>query len=308
VGSTNKPAAKKPAAASLAERLAGVSIPADAWALSLVEPGVGITPHIDQLLALGFPYMISVVDGPLPSADPKKALKTYDISRVVTREMLPRLYASNRAETQDEKHAAFAAEPVPFELASVVDDELYTRGWDSVWMLEGMFGSKPVAEAFVDAYLKLPLDAWFESPMSSWGDTVMSGVGMVLDRTPAKMRAELRGQLESVYAKLSGVDTFSRAVRRLDVILHGREALERRGAGRYDTTDYHWARDDRDWIEQQVLAVAPTWTSRDRTWFDARLAFTGGPRVLAELRKVSAANIVTAENRKAVSQQLALFA
>lgn len=307
MSSTKKPAAKKPAA-SLAERLAGVSIPADAWALSLVEPGVGITPHIDQLLALGFPWMISVVDGPLPSTDPTKALKTYDISRVVTREMLPRLYASKRAETEEESHAAFAAEPVPFELASVVDDELRTRGWDSVWMLEAMFGSKSVAEAFVAAYLKLPIDAWFESPLSSWGDTVVSGLGMVLDRSPAETRGSLRGQLESVYTTLSGVEKYSRAVRRLDVILHGREALERRGAGRYDTSDYHWARDDRSWIEEQVLAVAPTWTNRDRVWFDARLAFTGGPRVLAELRKVSATNIVPSDSRKAVSQQLALFA
>jgi hypothetical protein len=303
--------AAKVAPASLAERLLGVSIPADAWALSQVEPGVGITPHIDKLLALGFPNMVSVVDGPLPSTDRKKALKTFDISRVVTREMLPRLYAYERAETEEDRDAAFAIEPAPFELASVVKDELSERGWNRVWMLEAMFGSEPVAEAFVASYLELPTEEWFDSPIGSWGDAVLSGLGMVLNRTSADTRGRLRGQLESLYQRLREVDGRSVARKRLDVILHGRAGLERsgkRGTGRYFTTDYHWARDDRSWIEEKVLAAASKWTNRDRIWFDAQLAFTGGARVLARLREVSLANIVMADHRKAVSEQLALFA
>lgn len=302
-----------PAMAGLAERLAGVAIPPDAWALTRVERGVGVTPHIDNLLALGFPCMISVVDEPLPSTDAKKALRTFDISRVVPRAMVARLYAYKRAEgdpaTAANAGEVFASEPAPIELAAVVDRELRARDWSRVWLLEAMFGSTAVAEAFVDAYERLPDEKWFVPPLGAWGNIAIKGLGSVIDRTPAATRERLRARLDALFARLDARDGHSRALRGLDVILHGRAGYEAgENSGSVSLGDYHWARDDRAWIESRVLASAATWTNRDRIWFDAQLAFAGGPTVLAKLREVAAANIVMKDHREAVNAQLALFA
>ncbi|MFN0247702.1 MAG: hypothetical protein ACKV2T_12520 [Kofleriaceae bacterium] len=298
----SKPAAKS-RTSSLADRLAAVAIPSDAWALSRVKPGVSVSPHVDRLLAIGWPHMISVVDEPWTPTNAKQALRTYDLSRVVPRDMLPRLYAYKSVYDPSQRDAAFAAEPMDVTLASVIYDETTAHTWERIWILEAMFGAEPVATEFVDALVKAPSHEWEDSVVSA---AAIKGLGSVLDRASAVVRAQLRGKLEELYAGL-GDNAPTGAGKALDIILHGRKGVARSGRLEPDNSDFHWARDDAKWVEKEVLAKAPTWKGRDRNWFDAQLAFVGGPKVLAAMRASLASGGVYSEHVKAVGDQLSLF-
>ncbi len=302
----------KGAKPSLLDRLASATVPADAWALSRVQPGLGVTPHIDQLLAIGFPSMITVVDEPLVSTDPAKALKTYDLSRVVSLAMLPRLYAMKSAYDEDEARLAFARDPASFQLAEVLENELVAGAWDRIWMLEAMFGATPVAEAFVTAYTLVPDEEWLEGPIESGSASVIRGLGAVLDRTPAEVRTRLRGQLEALYTRL-GDAAQARPGRALDVILHGRAGVERSGnrTGNRDNgpihlSELHWATDDPAWVVAQLASRFATLQPADREIFDARHGVIGGPGAVAAMR-LSISRLMK-DHRHAVTEQLALFA
>lgn len=310
--SKTKSAKTSTAKRSLLDRLATATIPADAWALSRVQPGQGVTPHIDQLFAIGFPSMITVVDEPLVSTDPDKALKTYDLSRVVSLEMLPRLYALKSAYGEDEARLAFAREPASFQLAEVLEDELVAGAWDRIWMLEAMFGATSVAEAFVTAFTLVPDEEWLDGPIESGSASVIRGLGAVLDRTPADVRTRLRSQLEALYTRL-GDAAQGRPGKALDVILHGRAGVERSGNrtgnrddGPIHLSELHWATDDPAWVVAQLASRFATLQPADREIFDARHGVIGGPDAVAAMR-LSISRLMR-DHRHAVTEQLALFA
>lgn len=310
--SKTKSAKTSTAKRSLLDRLATATIPADAWALSRVQPGQGVTPHIDQLFAIGFPSMITVVDEPLVSTDPDKALKTYDLSRVVSLEMLPRLYALKSAYGEDEARLAFAREPASFQLAEVLEDELVAGAWDRIWMLEAMFGATSVAEAFVTAFTLVPDEEWLDGPIESGSASVIRGLGAVLDRTPADVRTRLRAQLEALYTRL-GDAAQGRPGKALDVILHGRAGVERSGNrtgnrddGPIHLSELHWATDDPAWVVAQLASRFATLQPADREIFDARHGVIGGPDAVAAMR-LSISRLMR-DHRHAVTEQLALFA
>jgi hypothetical protein len=275
-------------------------LPTNAWGLTRVPHDFASSERAATLLGLGYPHII------LPSTEAftgtDDALYKRQDARVIPRNALDRLYRA---------HTARAVRKGELQLASEVEIVLQHGGPYVVWLLEAMFGSEPMARAFVERLDSYPVSVWeTDGQLENYGWMMIRMFGYTLWRVPASVRTELRGQLEALFGRVSaGLDrpAWSRPIQALDLILHGRVGAERCGRGyngKLHLSELHFADDDPAWIAERVLDKLTTLRPADREFWDIQLAVLGGPTVLAALKANT--KCFKADQKKSIETQLSL--
>lgn len=250
-------------------------LPAAGWRTA---PAFAANERAGKLLALGFPWILLTTAGGFTGSDQElRALAVR--SRMIPRDELARfykLYAGDNCAT--------------VELPAAVAHLLAMSGNHfAIFALEQLFGSVAVATAFVDALAATPIASWNDK-LGMFGPGAIRNLGFVLWRVPAKARDELRARLQTIYDGLVAADQGNRLhTKAIDVILHGRAAVERViPPGHKIFADLVYADDDPAWVAKTALARLAKLKPADLAQFDIQIAVAGGPEVVAALREGTA--------------------
>jgi hypothetical protein len=194
----------------------------------------------------------------------------------------------------------------------------------SLLALELTHESAAVAEAAVKFLTGLPRNAWTwdddddmsddeaqelgRTGLQSYGYATIRQLAHVLWRVPAATDKKLRGQLAKLLDKVRRPGgELGRTTGTLDVILHGRAAVEKSGRGFNGTlflSELVYAADDPEWVAKQAISRLGTIKPADREQFDIQLAVVGGPKVLAKLKASTGA--FKKDQAKLIADQLSL--
>jgi hypothetical protein len=176
-----------------------------------------------------------------------------------------------------------------------------------------LFGSEPTARAFVEQLASYPVSEWSgDNKLETYGWSMIRMLAFTLWRVPAATRASLLATLEEVFQRATGGkprDKWWRPVQALDLILHGRAAVERCGRGyngKLHLSEMLYATDDPAWLASSVIDRLSTLRPIDRAQWDIQFAVIGGPKVLAALTANTAR--FKADQRKSIATQLSLCA
>ncbi len=337
----SKPAAKKPAIRApaakqaapkkkkgkptLLDRLASWQVPTDVVGLSRPWQGMAVDERAHALLGCGFPRMLLALDEPLAElTDYDQYNKLWGDKFVIPRALAPIRQAieENSIPSREELEKALRrGKGAP--LAEAVEG-LFKYGRTTMWTLEVLHGSEATAEAAVKYLTSRPTKAWHSHDdldekearkigakgLESRGYMTIAHLGWVLQRVPAATEKRLRQQLRALLEKARDPEgDLWRAGQALDLILNGRKAVEKWGSnfnGELHLSDLVHAHDDPDWVAATAIAKLAKLRPADRAFFDVQLAVVGGPKVLAALRKSTAA--FKKDQAKMIEDQLSLCA
>lgn len=268
----------------------------DAWGLTRVNRELASSDTAATLLGLGYPNMFVPATGPFTGTDAD--LNALVAERVVPRVALDRLYRFYTTSSQ-----------AKLELANVVDTMLASGTTLIVWIVEAIFGSVATAEQFVKALEALPDKEWSgDNLLETNGWSVLRGLAFVMWRVPADVRTDLRNRLAKIFERVSQQELW-RPGKTLDVMLHGRAAVERNGrraSGILQFSELLFADDDPVWVAKLVVDRLTTLRASEREQFNIQLAVIGGPTVAAALR--DSQKKFSSDQRKAILTQLGLLA
>lgn len=247
-----------------------------AWGMRHLRPGTGRTEHDDRLFALGYPYML------LPTDERVKWDKLQTVIDVLNkhprdlgelpRELLPwlvRRWPNNRRTRW--KEPADADVPDPDLDALLAEPRPVANHKQLVWAIEAVHGSRFAAEHTVAA-----IESWEDLSAHHPGRAGMvRALYFVLLRVGEATHDALHARLATVFARQ---ERSSSTLQTLDMLLHGREGVERSGyrpdrvqLGEYDLA---FARDDPEWVGAlgDRVSLYAMWTSDERSeWTDGTL-------------------------------------
>ena len=321
-----KPAAKKAKGKpSLLERVASWPVPSDAAGLSRPWKGMAVDDRAHALLGCGYPRMLVGVDEPVAELTNLATYKKlYGEKNVIPRALAPIRQAIEETRVfsvEEYEKSMRSGKGLP--LAEAIEG-LFKYGRQTLRTLEILHGSAAVAEAAVKQLAAYPTLVWHgcdkldenearaigRTGLESRGYMTIRQLGHLLWRVPLVVEKRLRAQLREVLEKARDPrGRLWRAAQALDVILNGRAAVERFGSnfnGDLHLSDLVHAYDDPDWVTSKVIAKLTKLRPADRAGFDIQLAVVGGPKVLAALRKGTAA--FKKDQAKSIADQLSLCA
>lgn len=265
------------------------------------------TREEDELLALGYPHLVRIVDGHKDdakfAANARKVAGSYKAAakyriewpRKMAEEFV-RLSKSDwfqdwqmRAPSAEELAKKVAMGPVSEEearaiLAFAVKQHGCTHTWrvEAVdFILEQLVGTEVAVDAILSALEKLP-KARFQKEVGG-PDRMLAGhvldVGFMLLRLPEARRAHHRGRLAALWDEHHDGSTAIDVMNALDRVLHGAKAFGPR-TGHYDYLDWHVYVDD-------VAHLHDVIAHKDTIYggLDARFVYLAGPEVIGMIGK-----------------------
>jgi hypothetical protein len=282
-----------------------------AHGLASLRKGFGKTPEDDILFALGYPHIVIATDDPMPTVTADTMYPKWVRGMThVPRAFLGRFKEALGCGSDGAGRAkALAKDPPAWTDARIAKDikSLLEHGDDyELLLLEAMIGSSKLAEATVSVLEGYKVTAWNGAGgvLDTYGGDILKALYFVLLRVPTSQVIELRARLERLFRagkKYLG----GRPIDALDVLLHGREGVERSGYRDSDDelfADLVHADDDPAWVTKTALAQLAKLKAADHASFDLRLAFLGGKKVLAAMRDSSK---FPSSERKTQREQLA---
>lgn len=300
-------AAKKRSSPDLAAILASSPYPESAAGLGRAN-GLGVNPGVDAFLGLGFPYLIIPTDEPIGTyetcAEFAKAFPRD--ANVMPRVAIEQEYFITVPATDDTPFTT-PESPLPevqkIALATAVKRVLAFGNGRHIQQLEALFGSLPVAEELVTQLAKLPKEGWHATGIPA---VVSAGLRYLLWRVAGPDRKRLQGTLRATF---DAIDAGSSGGKALDVLLNGREGVERSGGnfnGELHLYDLVSAEDDPEWACAKALKKLERLRPADREHFNPQLVVLCGKKLLEAFR-ASVAKF-PADHRKRMTELLALFA
>jgi hypothetical protein len=320
-----RPAKKAKQKPSFLDRVASWPIPTDAAGLARPWNGMAVDDRAHALLGCGYPRMLVAIDEPIAELkDFATYKKLYGEKTVIPRALAPIRQAVEETKIfsiEEYEKSMRSGKGAP--LAEAVEG-LFKYGRQTLRTLEIIHGSTAVAEAAVKQLASYPMIVWHgydeldekearkigQTGLESRGYMTIRQLGHLLWRVPVAVEKKLRAELVKVLDKARDPEgKLWRAAQALDVILNGRAAVERFGSnfnGALHLSDLVHAHDDPDWVASMVTTKLKTLRPADREHFDIQLAVVGGPKVLAALRKGTAA--FKKDQAKSIAEQLSLCA
>ena len=257
-----------------------------------IRQGFGVTPDDDLLYALGWPYFAWLEPGdakPAELADARKFSAKYVYSvgprpeGVVKRNLRHTLTLGT---DDDELEAIQNDAPLSGrELEKLFDVLMDAQfGFVVTLLLESVTSPEIVLEALVARLKALTPGQWKDGPFETFGGGCVRALHFLLLRGDAEHSATARARLEALWddSAAKALTQGSRAARTFDLVLHGRDGVERSGyrQGEALQNDAQFATDDLPYVRKTALAFIPKMVARDRASVSARLAFLGGDAVL----------------------------
>lgn len=287
---------KPPAAAALPSR--ALEHGAKAFGAKYLRKGAALTPELDLAFALGYGSSVGPVTL-LPDAAPGKTpiLSTAAVQRNVA---LAELRRSPKAPPGP---GAFEADPAPLEVdeaQTLLRTRMPKLAYRPVVLraIEAMVGPSATLAAFVDGLESMPDASWNNGGVGALFHVVY---GLLLRTPPAESNAA-RARLEALYEERK--DQYGGAA--IDIALHGREGIARRGY-KYSTKFKSYQRNDSsdpsnvndlclcdgdpEFVAQQFAALWAAFKFKVQNQMNgpspARLFFLGGePTLETELKVV----------------------
>lgn len=308
---------------SFLERVASWPVPSDAAGLARPWKGMAVDERAHALLGCGFPRMLVAVEEPVTElTDFDTYKKLYDEALVIPRAAAPIRQAVQETFVHSaEEYEKSMRSPKPLHLIEAIEG-LFKYGRQTMGVLEIQYGSTAVVEAAVKHLVSLPAIVWHgydeldekearrigQKGLESRGYMTIRQLGHMLWRVPVAVAKRMRAELVKLLERARDPEgELWRAAQALDVILNGRAAVERFGSnfnGELHLSDLVHAHDDPEWVAAKALARLGKLKPADREHFDIQLAVVGGPKVLAALRKGTAA--FKKDQASSIADQLSL--
>jgi hypothetical protein len=257
-----------------------------------IRQGFGATPDDDLLYALGWPYFAWLEPGDAKRADLADARKfsakyVYSVGPrpegVVKRNLRHTLLFGTGA---DELEAIQNDAPLSSrELERIFDALMDAQfGFVTALLLESVTSPEIVLDAILSRLKALPPEAWKQGDFETFGGGCVRALHFLLLRSDADHSHASRARLEALWDRSAApaLEGGSRVARTFDLVLHGRDGVERSGQrlGQVLQNDAMFAIDDLAYVRTSALAFIPKMVARDRASVSARLAFLGGDPVI----------------------------